>query len=149
MIPEPSSEKDDRYSKSRYQIIKSGASDGIDGQLYYGYREDLFSDVKNSFIRHGLTVGERSIFLHKGLFEETWPAAKVDNLAFVHIDCDWYDPVIYCLNAVSAQLSLGGVIVIDDYHDYIGCRTAVDEFLLQNPAFSFKDGPNPIIRRVQ
>ena len=147
MIPEPTSEKDDQKSKSRYEKIRSGASHGIDGQQYYGYRDELFSEVKNSFLHHGLTVGQNSIHLHQGLFEDTWPKVQVDALAFVHVDCDWYDPVAFCLREVARKLSPGGVILIDDYHDYGGCRTAVEEFLSQNPDFGFEDGANPILRR--
>ncbi|WP_109356491.1 TylF/MycF/NovP-related O-methyltransferase [Sphingorhabdus sp. EL138] len=147
MIPEPTSEKDDHKSKSRYETIKSGTSRGIGGESYYGYRDDLFSDVKDSFARHGLTVGKNGIFLHKGLFEDTWSGANVDRLAFAHVDCDWYEPVAYCLKSIAAKLSPGGVIVIDDFHDYGGCRTAVEEFLSLNPPYVFEDGPNPILRR--
>lgn len=148
MIPEPTSEKDDHKSKSRYETIKSGASRGIGEEQYYGYRDDLFSDVKNSFSRHGLTVGDNGVFLYKGLFEDTWPDVNARRLAFVHLDCDWYDPVAYCLKAASAKMSPGGVIVIDDFHDYGGCRTAVEEFLSHNPAYLFEDGANPILRRM-
>jgi asparagine synthase (glutamine-hydrolysing) len=148
MIPEPGSDKDDLKSKARYEAIRSGASRGIDGQLYYGYRSDLFAEVKDSFARHGLPVGQAGIHLHKGLFEESWPRVDVDSLAFVHIDCDWYDPVRYCLDAVAAKLSPGGVVMIDDYYDYGGCRTAVDEFLAGHPGYALEDGPNPILRRV-
>ncbi len=146
MIPEPTSEKDDHKSKSRYETIKSGASRGIGKEQYYGYRDDLLADVKNSFSRHGLTVGENGVFLYKGLFENTWPAVKIDRLAFVHLDCDWYDPVAYCLKGAAAKMSPGGVIVIDDFHDYGGCRTAVEEFLSRNPAYLFEDGANPVLR---
>jgi O-methyltransferase len=147
MIPEPASEKDDQKSKSRYETIKSGVSRGIDGQQYYGYRDELYSEVKDSFYRHGLPVGENGIYLHKGLFEDTWPIVQVDLLAFVHLDCDWYDPVAYCLREVAKKLSPGGVIMIDDYHDYGGCRIAVEEFLSQNPDYRFEDGANPVLRR--
>ncbi|GAA0474059.1 hypothetical protein GCM10009096_14390 [Parasphingorhabdus litoris] len=146
MIPEPTSEKDDPKSKSRYAAIKSGTSRGIDGQQYYGYRDDLLADVKDSFAQYGLTVGEDGIFLYKGLFEHSWPTVKVNSLAFAHVDCDWYEPVSYCLGAIAAKLSPGGVIVIDDFHDYGGCRNAVEEFLAQNPSYKFEDGANPVLR---
>jgi O-methyltransferase len=148
LIPEPTSGKDDEKSRQRYRRIRSGKSAGIDGQLYYGYRKDLFSEVKDSFSRHGFPVGENGVHLYKGLFEKTWPTASVDALALVHIDCDWYDPVVYCLEGVGPKLSPGGVIIIDDYHDYGGCRTAVEEFLTDNPLFAFEDGPNPFLRRL-
>tara|TARA_R110002124_G_C8947028_1_gene513082 strand:- start:219 stop:938 length:720 start_codon:yes stop_codon:yes gene_type:complete len=147
MIPEPTSEKDDQKSKSRYEKIKSGASRGIDGQQYYGYRDELFSEVKDSFARHGLPVGINRVHLHQGLFEETLPTVPIESLAFVHVDCDWYDPVAYCLREVARKLSPGGVILIDDYHDYGGCRTAVEEFLSGNPEYGFEDGANPVLRR--
>lgn len=147
MIPEPASAKDDEKSKKRFELIKSGKSHGIDGDLYYGYRDDLFSEVKQSFARHGLEVGNNGVNLHKGLFEDSWPRAKVEAVAFAHIDCDWYDPVAYCLRSLAPKLSRGGAIVIDDYHDYGGCRTAVEEFLAREPEFLFENGPNPILRR--
>lgn len=147
MIPEPTSEKDDAKSRKRYGTIKEGKSQGIDGQLYYGYRSNLFDEVKESFARHGVAVGG-DVLLHRGLFEECWPKANVATLAFVHIDCDWHDPVEYCLRAVNPLLSANGAIVIDDYHDYGGCRTAVDDFLAAHPDYAFEDGANPILRKL-
>ncbi|MDK1494620.1 TylF/MycF/NovP-related O-methyltransferase [Sinorhizobium sp. 7-81] len=87
--------------------------------------------------------------LHKGLFEHTLPAAGIENIAFVHIDCDWYDPVSYCLNSLADRISPHGVILIDDYHDYEGCRTATNEFLRARPDFAFEDGENVILRRTR
>jgi asparagine synthase (glutamine-hydrolysing) len=146
MIPEPTSEKDDTKSKKRYQVIRSGASAGIAGEVYYGYRDDLLIEVKRNFERHGLEVNNDGVHLHQGLFEESWPKAEVGAIALVHIDCDWYDPVAFFLNAVAPKLSPGGMIIIDDFHDYGGCRTAVEEFLDRNRAYSFHDGANPILR---
>jgi hypothetical protein len=42
MIPPPKSEKDDQKARDRYRTISSGESKGIDGDLYYGYR-DVFT----------------------------------------------------------------------------------------------------------
>ncbi len=39
-------------------------------------------------------MDNRRVFLHKGLFDQTWqqfPASE--KVAVAHIDCDWYDPV--------------------------------------------------------
>lgn len=147
MIPPPTSDKDDAKSKARYDVIKTGRSNGIGGEVYYGYRPDLFSDVKASFARHGVPVDGKTVLLHKGLFEETWNGAGVGSIALAHIDCDWYDPVTFCLNACAGKLSDGGLIIIDDYHDYGGCRTAVDEFLAHRREFAMEPGTNPILRK--
>lgn len=147
MIPPPDSEKDDRKSKERYAVINSGASVGIGGDEYYGYRDDLYEQVRASFARHGRPVDGDRIQLHKGLFEETWPNISVEQIAYAHIDCDWYDPVKFCLESVADKLSGGGIILIDDYHDYGGARTAVDEFMAARPDFLFEAGANPILRK--
>jgi len=149
MIPPPTSEKDGPKSKQRYETIASGASKGIGGEQYYGYRADLLEDVRAAFARHGVPVDGKAIALHKGLFEDTWPKAGVQKVAFVHIDCDWYDPVKYCLHAIAHVLSPGGLVVIDDYHAYEGCRTAVDEFIASRSDFRFEPGPNPILRKLR
>jgi hypothetical protein len=147
-IPPPTSEKDDVKSKDRYEKIASGKSSGLGGDEYYGYRDNLYDDVCRSFAKYGLDVDSSNVDLHKGLFENTMPNAKMERMAFAHIDCDWYDPVMYCLNKVADRLSQNGVILIDDYHDYGGCRTATDEFLRQRGDFTFDDGENVILRRT-
>lgn len=150
LIPPPSSAKDDAKSKERYQVISSGQSIGIGGDGYYGYRDDLYESVSGTLARYGRPVDGRSVFLHKGLFAETWPRYARPQVAFAHIDCDWYDPVEFCLNAVLTRLAPGGIIALDDYHDYGGCRAATDEFLGAHPGvFAVDNGPNLILRRVQ
>jgi asparagine synthase (glutamine-hydrolysing) len=45
------------------------------------------------------------------------------------VDVDWYSPVKTCLKHIVPQISPGGMLVLDDYQDWGGCRKAVDEFL--------------------
>ncbi|MBH5368994.1 TylF/MycF/NovP-related O-methyltransferase [Bradyrhizobium glycinis] len=146
MIPPPTSEKDDEKSKERYEKISAGESTGIGNDSYYGYRKDLLGDVMNSFARHGHPVDNHTIILRKGLFQDTLPHHH-GAIAFAHIDCDWYDPVKLCLELIPPKLSRGGIIVLDDYHDYGGARTATDEFLKGCSDFEFVDGPNVMLRR--
>jgi asparagine synthase (glutamine-hydrolysing) len=145
MIPPPTSEKDDEHSRKRFEEIKAGRSEGIGGDDYYGYRTDLYSDVVMAFQRHGLAVDGERIVLAKGLFEDTWPTLPVGQISLAHIDCDWYDPVRYCLEAIADKMAPGGVVIIDDYHAYGGAKIAVDEFLAARPHFSIEMGENPIL----
>lgn len=149
MIPPPTSEMDDAKSRARYATIASGGAEGIGGQQYYGYRNDLYGDVVAAFRRYGLEVDGTMVALHKGLFQDTLETYTGQCAALVHLDCDWYDPVLYCLERVDPLLSLGGVIVVDDYYAYGGCRAAVDEFRHSHPNYDFVGaGPNPFLRRI-
>jgi asparagine synthase (glutamine-hydrolysing) len=148
LIPPPASDKDDARSKTRYDVIASGQATGIGGDKYYGYRDNLYDDVVRAFQRNGLAVDGRSISLVKGLFEDTLPTTDTGCVAFCHIDCDWYDPVKFCLNQIAARLAPHGLILLDDYHDYGGCAQATREFLDANPDFALLDGPNVILRRT-
>lgn len=124
-IPEPTS-NDGADAHKRFEVIKSGQSKGLSGRPYYGYQGDLYEQVSNSFGAFGMAVDQRDISLHKGLFEETYSPKPDQKYALIHIDCDWYDPVYFCLTQSSPFLSPGGVILVDDYNDYDGCRKAVD-----------------------
>ncbi len=149
LIPPPDSDKDGSVAQERYSIIASGSSKGIKGDVYYGYRDDLIGEVAGSFKRHGVVVDGARIALHKGRFEETWPAYGGTQVAFAHIDCDWYSPVKFCLSNVGERLSPGGAMILDDYHTFDGCRTATDEFLAQHPNFVVDDGPNVMLRKLR
>ena len=122
---------------------------GIGDDIYYGYRADLFESVCATLAKYDRPVGDGRVFLHKGLFEETWPSYDRAPIAFAHVDCDWYDPVRFCLNAILPRLAPRGIVILDDYHDYGGCRTATDEFLAEHPGvFSIDDGANLILRHA-
>jgi 4-amino-4-deoxy-L-arabinose transferase-like glycosyltransferase len=70
------------------------------------------------------------IHLVKGWFRETMPSRKalVGPIALLHLDCDWYESVKYCLEEWYDQVQESGFVVIDDYGEWQGCRRAVDEF---------------------
>lgn len=139
MIPPPDLAKDGKKSVERYEKIKGGQSGGIMGGEYYGYRKNLYESVIESFSRFGKPVAaESDVCLYRGLFEDTWPDASrgIQNLALIHIDCDWYDPVKYCLEASDKKLSVGGAVVIDDYFAYPGAKSATDEFLMAHKNYS-------------
>jgi O-methyltransferase len=130
----------------RYEVIASGGSTGIDGDPYYGYVDDLYDRVVASFRAHGVEPGER-VRLHRGLFEDTLHPGGP--LALVHIDSDWYDPVRLCLERTYPHLSPGAFVILDDYHDYDGCRSATDEFLAAHADLvPVRDRGNLVLRRA-
>jgi hypothetical protein len=125
MIPPPG-EQDGDDVRDRYAAIVSGTAHGIAGETYYGYRTDVYDEVNTTFARFGIPPETNNIQLVKGLFDDTLvPAGPI---AVAHIDCDWYDSVMVCLERLWPAMSVGGTVVIDDYHHWSGCREAVDEF---------------------
>jgi O-methyltransferase len=148
MIPPPTSDKDGAKSKQRYEVISSGRSKGIGGDTYYGYRQNLFEEVRDTFARHGIPVDGNTVVLHKGLFHETWANYRGHAVAFAHVDCDWYDPVKFCLEQLADRVSPGGVIMLDDYHDFGGCRAATQEFLSARGDFRMEGGVTALLRRT-
>ena len=64
----------------------------------------------------------------EGWFTDTLRREGPDTIAFLHIDADWYESVKTCLEAFYGRVSRGGVIVLDDYGYWPGCRRALYEF---------------------
>src|ERR1700722_19459112 len=128
LIPPPS-DMDGQSVHDRYDAIKSGTARGIGGDRYYGYIDDLYDIVKNNFSSFGRRVDDEKVFLVKGLFHDTLPKFDNLNISLAHIDCDWYEPVSFCLNYVWPRLSTEGFIILDDYNDWDGCKTAAGEFI--------------------
>jgi O-methyltransferase len=79
----------------------------------------------------GLT--ERTVHFVRGWFDDTLPSLKAETgpIALLHLDCDWYKSVKFCLDQLYDQVIAGGYVVIDDYGHWHGCRMAVDEFIAQ------------------
>lgn len=124
MIPSPT-EKDGVDVLNRYETISAGKSIGIRGGKYYGYEEDLLSKVKENFAKYELSEKDNIKFV-QGLYEETLRINQP--VAFAHIDCDWYSSVMTCLKQIEPNLTKGGIIIIDDYYVWSGCKTATDDY---------------------
>ena len=131
-IPPPT-ERDGADVHRRYATIAAGEAKGPGGETYYGYRDDLYHEVEDSFARHGVPVGEHHVELVRGLFEDT---IQLDEpVAFAHLDGDWYESTMTCLTRIAPQLATGGRIVLDDYTKWSGCRKAVDEYFAGREGF--------------
>jgi len=85
-------------------------------------------EVKANFARFGL-LDEGVRFL-PGWFEETLPAAPIEELALLRIDGDYYASTRQALESLYPKVSAGGYVIVDDYGEdaWTHCRRAVDEF---------------------
>lgn len=125
MIPAPS-ERDGSDAHNRYAEISSGKAHGIRGEAYYGYQNNLYEQVRTTLRDAGFPPKEHQIQMIRGFYEES---LHIDEpVALAHLDCDWYDSVMVCLERIVPHLVRGGVLVVDDYEHWSGCRKAVDEY---------------------
>lgn len=97
-------------------------SHAIEGQ-YVGSE----AQTRRILERVGMDPGRAHLCV--GWFEDTFPGAGVEQVALLHVDCDFYDPVKLTLETFWPRLAAGAYVVINDYGSYEGCRVAVDEFL--------------------
>ena len=64
----------------------------------------------------------------KGKVEDTIPEHAPEKIAILRLDTDWYESTRHELDHLYSRLSPGGVLIIDDYGHWAGCRQAVDEY---------------------
>jgi len=105
------------------------AEDGYKAQTEYRKGRCLGSMDAVKEILNKLGIPEDRIHIVKGWFEETFPAFKINQVALLHVDADWYESVKLCLEKFYDSVCPGGFIVLDDYGNWEGCRRATDEFL--------------------
>jgi O-methyltransferase len=70
---------------------------------------------------------ERFHFI-KGDVLSTLPNHLHDRIALLRLDTDWYESTKQELTHLYDRLVVGGVLIIDDYGRWRGCRKAVDEY---------------------
>jgi hypothetical protein len=88
-------------------------------------------DVKNNMKR--TSINENQLVYVKGKVEETIPATiPSGNISLLRLDTDWYESTKHELLHLYPKLSQNGVMIIDDYGHWQGCRKAIDDYFTQN-----------------
>jgi O-methyltransferase len=99
------------------------------------YFENCRAEVKEfKNLLQSLRPKHHDINVVKGWFSDSLVSGLPDEVAFAHVDCDWYDSVYLCLEHLWPRMTAGGIILIDDYYDWEGCRRAVHDFLSRHKA---------------
>ena len=77
----------------------------------------------------------------KGPVEQTIPGTVPEGIALLRLDTDWYESTRHEMEHLYPRLAAGGVLIIDDYGHWEGCRKAVDEY------FGAR-APRPLLNRI-
>jgi O-methyltransferase len=81
------------------------------------------------------------IRLVPGRVEETLPRQAPERVALLRMDTDWHASTRHQLEHLYPRLSLGGVLIVDDYGHYAGARQAVEEYFAEH-------GARPMLTRI-
>lgn len=99
------------------------------GDVFHTYSELSVSmeTVKSNFEKYDL-LDDQVEFL-PGWFKDTLPKAPINQIALLRLDGDMYESTIDALGCLYTKVSIGGYVVIDDYHVVPACKQAVHDFL--------------------
>jgi O-methyltransferase len=82
--------------------------------------------VRETLIATGYPAGR--LHFVKGPVEQTIPGITPAQIAILRLDTDWYVSTRHELIHLWPRLQQGGVMILDDYGHWDGCRKAVDEY---------------------
>ncbi len=77
-------------------------------------------------------TGYKDIIYHVGDIRKT-DVEKIPEFALLRLDTDWYELTKFELEYFEPKVRELGVIIVDDYGHWGGCKKAVDEFLVLSP----------------
>ena len=75
---------------------------------------------------------KKNLIFVKGKVEDTIPKTVPQKIAFLRLDTDFYESTKHELKHLYPILENKGVLIIDDYGHFQGCRKAVDEYFEEN-----------------
>lgn len=86
--------------------------------------------VKTNMLSTGYS--HENIIFVKGRVEETIPSVTPERIAILRLDTDWYESTYHELTHLFPRLSIGGVLIIDDYGYWKGAQKATDKYFTEN-----------------
>ena len=101
--------------------------DGADAAKYVGQCVGEVDKVRLAMQLIGLQ--KEKFIIKKGWFNETFHTEGPSKIALLHIDSDWYESVMISLDRFYDLVEEGGVILLDDFGHWEGCRNAFYDFV--------------------
>lgn len=100
------------------------------GDIFHTFEELAvgLEQVQENFRKYGL-LDDQVVFL-KGWFKDTLPSAAVERLALLRLDGDMYESTFVALEHLYPKLSVGGYVIVDDYHVVPACKQAIEDYCM-------------------
>ena len=123
-LPQPCAEDGERAAEY---------SGGVNsGDLVSVHQCEAGLDEVRDFLLNTLSLPSNRLVFHKGWFQETIPhlGTEPESIAVLRLDGDWYESTKVCLEHLYDRLTPGGIVILDDYFCWEGCKKATDEYRL-------------------
>ena len=69
------------------------------------------------------------VHFHVGDIRKVDPSSVPGRISILRLDNDWYELYKFELPLFEPKVAVGGVVTIDDYFYWGGCKQAVDEYI--------------------
>jgi hypothetical protein len=101
------------------------------GELTSVHQCEASLEEVRHFLIDQLQLESARVIFHQGWFQETLPklGQEPGKIVLLRLDGDWYESTKICLDTLYDRVVMGGVIILDDYYCWEGCKKATDEFL--------------------
>lgn len=121
-MPPPSAHDVDLMGRSAADQLAESGGDRDNHTLAYAPLEEVQANMQRT--RY---PADRVRYV-QGQVEETIPDHMPRSIALLRLDTDWESSTRLELEHLWPRLSVGGVLVLDDYGHWAGARRAVDEY---------------------
>ena len=102
---------------------------------------DIWAYSSLNYVKNNLkktNINENNLIYIKGLVEETLHKSKPEGIALLRLDTDFYESTKIELELLYPLLQKGGILIVDDYGHWKGCKKAVDEYFLNKKDIFFQ-----------
>ena len=120
-MPEPTEADVNFWGDPPFEATEEGRKKGVKSL------DASLQDVKSAL--HSVGYPKNRIYFVKGRIEETIPEMIPERISFLRLDTCFYQSTHHELVHFFPRLSMRGVLHIDDYGLWKGCRQAVDEYM--------------------
>jgi O-methyltransferase len=85
--------------------------------------------IRDRMLRAGMA--DDRLVLIEGLVETTVNRLHPSSIAILRLDADLFDPTFDALKTLYHLVQPGGILIVDDYGHWKGCKDAVDKFFAE------------------
>jgi len=121
-LPEP--DENDGAEAAQYSDGKAG------GKLVSIAKCEASLEHVKSALFEQARLSPGNVLFHQGWFQNTLPAEakSIGAISVLRLDGDWYASTKICLEHLYPRVGRDGILILDDYFLWEGCRKAAQEY---------------------